>query len=443
MDYMAILVIVVFFVAIWNTSVGVTGGITFAAMAMFLPPFAVIPIHAMVESVSSLTRTIALRNFVSWKFVPPFVIGGVAGCMVGVPLLDLNLISEQVLQIILGVTILGATWVPLNQLIKSKGRSVSLFSGLGTTFLTLFIGATGSLVSALVHQNCKDQREVISTSSACMFFQHAVKIVVFGIFGFSFTLYGPLVVALLIASIIGTWIGRKVLIKVPQTITKPMFKGIVTILGVYVVGQGVQVDQYFHDWNTRTTAEAPQLEQPLIEKAALATTLTNQQGGQRAFGANVDDVGLPSTAARAGLAEADKHLAELALARDNVIGDQDLLAKEQSAELSQAGEAAAAATELLQGKTKSAVMDIDKGRLASQLEATETVLAIIDRQAAEAAEERDALAEKNGHNQERITMLQRDLEAARRLIAELNLSNEHLATEMDQLRQGGIKVALK
>lgn len=242
MDYVSSLVIVVFLVAIWNTSVGPTGGISFAAMAVILPPIAVVPIHAIVEAVSGLSRAVALRKFVNWKFVAPFVLGGVLGCFVGVPILDMEVIGENILQILLGLTMLIVTWIPFQRLIVSKSGAMGMFSGFGTTFLTLFIGATGALVSALIHQRCEDQRQVVGTWSMCMLFQHGTKILIFGLLGFSFLLYWKLLIALMISTIAGTWIGQKILFKIPQNITKPIFKAVVTLLGFYVLGQGLGVN---------------------------------------------------------------------------------------------------------------------------------------------------------------------------------------------------------
>ena len=247
MDYTYVLVFIAFLVAVWNTSVGPTGNINFAAMAAILPPFAVIPIHAIVESVSGISRAVALRKFVSWRFVVPFVVGGSIGCIAGLPLLDSHLIAEETLQIILGSTMLVITWIPLHRLTTSGGSSIGVTGGFGTTFLTLFIGATGPLVSVLVHQRCPDQREMVGTWSTCMVFQHAVKILVFGLLGFSFLLYFDLLVALLVATILGTWIGQKALISIPQNVTRPLFKIVVTILAIYILGQGLGMDVLFRD----------------------------------------------------------------------------------------------------------------------------------------------------------------------------------------------------
>ncbi|MGH1479401.1 MAG: TSUP family transporter [Geminicoccales bacterium] len=457
MDYAAILVIVVFVVAIWNTSIGATGGITFAAMAMLLPPFAVIPIHALVESTSSIARALVLRDFVSWQFVPPFVIGGLLGCLVGVPLMDLDLISDDVLQVILGVTILSATWIPVNHLIKSSGRKISLFGGLGTTFLTLFIGATSPLVSALVNRNCPDQRSLIGTSAACMVFQHGVKILIFGIFGFSFSLYAELIMALLIASILGTWIGRKVLISASQNITRPIFKTIVTMLGIYVAGQGLQADHLLADWSSRAWAGEVDQQKPALEERRVSAKnvdhdsddsidedpINDDPGHEQRIGAleaENTDLRQDLATVKGELAKADETIASLILDRDNHAArsawNQDRInTLEKAVETSQSRNAKpeAAISSFLAGEQRmleETAANDDGDGLAARLEATESVLAIIDQQSRKHAAERDALAVKEEAQQERISSLEAELAAARALL------DEHgLATDLDEVKK--------
>lgn len=238
MEDIAILATVVFAVSVWNTSVGPSGAVTFATMAATLPPFAVVPIHAVVESISGVSRAILLWKFVNWKSVVPFVICGLIGFVFGVPMLDSNLVSDDGLRCILGVTILIVAWVPFSQVFEIRVPWPAL-GGFLTSFLTLFIGATSPLVSALINQRHPDHREMLGTSTACMVFQHTGKVLIFGLSGFSFSLYFDLLSALILASLVGTWIGRNVLIRANQQITKPLFKTVVTILGIYLLWKGL------------------------------------------------------------------------------------------------------------------------------------------------------------------------------------------------------------
>ncbi|MGI9417950.1 MAG: sulfite exporter TauE/SafE family protein [Geminicoccaceae bacterium] len=234
----ALLVGVAFLISIWNTSVGPSGAVTFVTMATLLPPAAVVPIHAVTEAVANVVRTAILRDVVDWRFVLPFALGGLLGFACGVPLLSTVAASEALLQVILGSFILIATWVPLARLGPEKGVFAAT-GGAVSSFLTLFVGATTPLVAAAIGQRHADHRKVIDTSAGCMLYQHAFKIPIFGVLGFSFGAYAHLLIVLVAATTIGAWIGRQLLIKAPVEIIKRIFKAVITLLALNLLRQGL------------------------------------------------------------------------------------------------------------------------------------------------------------------------------------------------------------
>lgn len=232
------LVAVWFGVALWNTSVGPTGGVTFATMASILPPTAVIPIQAVVESASSVFRVILLRDFVDLRFLFLFMIGGSVGFLVGLGARTFMPPSDAILQIIMGSFILLTTWVPISKLnLKSEG--IPWIVGLATSFASLFIGGVAALIAAAIDQKHRDHGEVIATMTASLIYQHSIKVIIFGMLGFSFAAYADLMIAMFIAAIAGTWLGKRILVNVPQHIIKTVFKLLVTCLGVKVLADGL------------------------------------------------------------------------------------------------------------------------------------------------------------------------------------------------------------
>ena len=232
-----LLVGVWFGVSLWNTSVGPTGGITFASMASVLPPTAVIPIQAVVESASSVFRVMLLRNLVDWRFLLLFMIGGGAGFAIGLAARAFAPPSDAVLRVIMGAFILITTWIPLSKL-RFKSEGVPWMVGLATSFASLFIGGVAALIAAAIDQKHTDHGKVIATMTASLIYQHAIKVLIFGLLGFSFATYADLMVAMFVAAIAGTWLGKKLLINVPQHMIKIVFKILVTFLGLKVLFDG-------------------------------------------------------------------------------------------------------------------------------------------------------------------------------------------------------------
>lgn len=232
------IVVVAFVIAIWNTAIGPSGAVTFVTMATFLPPAAVLPIHAVTESAGYAIRALLLRGAVDWRFVIPFALGGLLGFAAGTSVLRSISPSEDLLRIMLGMFILVATWVPLTRLAPERGIFATA-GGAISSFLTLFVGATGPLVAAAIGQRHSSHRRVIGTLAGCMLYQHALKIPIFAALGFSFGAYAELLVFLVTATAIGVWIGRGLLIRLPADIIKPIFKALITLLALNLIRQGL------------------------------------------------------------------------------------------------------------------------------------------------------------------------------------------------------------
>lgn len=75
-------------------------------------------------------------------------------------------------------------------------------------------------------------------------------------------------------------------------------------------------------------------------------------------------------------------------------------------------------------------------KLLQQLEATRTVLTILDEQATEVGGEREILAAKAEENRQRVVELERELSASHEKSYQADLANEKLKVEIDELRQG-------
>ena len=234
-----ILIALWFFVSLWNTSVGPTGGITFATMASVLPPTAVIPLQALVEASSSVFRVFILRHLVDLRFLATFVVSGAIGFAVGLAARTYFPPSDHMLQVIMGSFILITAWFPLSKL-QLSGRGINWFVGTTTSFVSLFVGGVAALIATALHQKHDDHGKVIATMTASLIYQHSVKILIFGLLGFSFAAYAKLIIAMFIAALTGTIVGRHLLVNVPQQIIKTLFKILVTILGVKVLLQGLQ-----------------------------------------------------------------------------------------------------------------------------------------------------------------------------------------------------------
>ena len=107
-------------------------------------------------------------------------------------------------------------------------------------FATMFVGATGPLVSAIFanfFQN--DRKALVATHAAAMTAQHFLKIVVFGLAGFAFRDWLPLIAAMVLSGYLGTVYGTRLLEQLPEEAFRKWFRIGLTVLALDLIRRGI------------------------------------------------------------------------------------------------------------------------------------------------------------------------------------------------------------
>jgi uncharacterized membrane protein YfcA len=136
----------------------------------------------------------------------------------------------------LGCFILWSVWGPD---VKAAGRMAVVGTGVVSTFLTMFFGATGTFVSAMVKTLKLGRLEHVATHSACMVAQHVIKVAVFGLLGFAFGPYLGLIVAMIASGLLGIFVGTRFLIKMNDAIFHKVLAVVLTLLAARLILEGV------------------------------------------------------------------------------------------------------------------------------------------------------------------------------------------------------------
>ena len=212
---------------------GIGGGtILLALLALLLPPAALIPVHSLVQFGSNIGRLLIMIFDVQWRPFVPFAIGTIIGsCTAGFFVIQL---SPSVIQLAVGFFIL---WVVFAKMPAIPLRFVFV-GGLLSSFVSMFIGATGNFVSAIVKSMRLSPVQHVATHSALASFQHLVKSFVFGFVGFNFAEYLILILGMVASGFIGTVLGRKVLINFGEGYFKPLLNAILVCISVKLLWSG-------------------------------------------------------------------------------------------------------------------------------------------------------------------------------------------------------------
>lgn len=185
---------------------GIGGGILMiGALAAVLPAAAVIPVHGVVQLGSNLGRAAILLRHATWKMVPWFVAGSLAGVTLGGRIV--SDLAPWAIQIGVGCFVV---WSVVGSLPRWFSRWPALAGAL-SSFLTMFFGATGPFVAAFTKSLGLDRQAHVATNAVLLITQHGLKVVAFGFLGFAFAPWAGFIAGLIATGFIGTLIGRQVL----------------------------------------------------------------------------------------------------------------------------------------------------------------------------------------------------------------------------------------
>jgi len=232
-----LLIVASFFTSALTAAAGVGGGLLMLAlMTYLLPVIALIPVHGFVQFGSNFSRSFVQREYIDWPIARQFLYGSLFGAFLGI--FVVVQLPEAALKIFLGLFIIAMAWIKFPA-IKVVSPKLVIAGGAVTTFISLFAGATGPLVAVFLNSLFDVHRKLVATHGATMTVQHALKLIVFGLAGFAFTEWLPLIAMIILSGFIGTKAGSYLLNKLPEKALKIIFKITLSIVALDLLRRGV------------------------------------------------------------------------------------------------------------------------------------------------------------------------------------------------------------
>lgn len=227
------LIVLSFFTSMLTASLGIGGGvILLAIMAQFFPAKALIPVHGLVQLGSNVGRAVLMRKYLLSPLFLWFVAGSLVGASIGGNIVIA--LPSNIIKIALGVFIIYSVWGPT---LSSRSKALWQLSlgGCLSTFITMFVGATGTFVMASLRGFTSEPPSLVATHAACMSAQHLLKVLVFGLLGFAFSEYLSLIILMIAAGFVGTLLGRKILLKINQAKFQTILNLLLTLLALRLI----------------------------------------------------------------------------------------------------------------------------------------------------------------------------------------------------------------
>lgn len=224
------LVAVSFVTSALTAAFGLGGGVAMlGALASTVQPSVVVAVHAIVQLGSNLGRSIVQRAHVQWPVVARFTLGSIVGIALGASVLVI--IPERLFMAMLGLFILVMAWIP-KPTIPGLDQAGVVIGGVISSIATMFIGATGPFINAILKALGAERKAMVATQGMCMTIQHALKAVAFGVIGFSFTEWLPLLTVMIASGFAGTLLGTRLLERMSEALFAAVLKGLLTLIGL-------------------------------------------------------------------------------------------------------------------------------------------------------------------------------------------------------------------
>jgi uncharacterized membrane protein YfcA len=225
-----ILVVFSFFTSALTAAFGIGGGIAMlGALASTVPPTVIIAVHGVVQVGSNLGRAVIQKDHANWPLFWRFMLGAVIGVALGAALF--TSLPDKALLAMLGIFILIMVWVPKPKIPGLEKTGIVIGGGISSV-LTMFVGATGPFIQAILINLGLDRKQQVATQALMMTAQHALKVVAFGFIGIALVPWLPLIAAMIVSGFIGTVMGTKLLEKMPERLFQVLLKVLLTVVAL-------------------------------------------------------------------------------------------------------------------------------------------------------------------------------------------------------------------
>lgn len=231
------LIIFAFFTSALTAAAGIGGGmLMLGVMSYLLPVLALIPLHGLVQLGSNASRSWIQRENINWRIALVFMVGAILGAILGA--LVIVQLPERILFGLIGIFILLMVWVKLPAL-KTANTWIVIAGGTITSFISMFAGATGPLVAVFLNKLFQNHKNMVATVGMTMTAQHGFKIFAFGLVGFQFREWLPLIACMICMGFLGAKAGTLVMYKLPEKTLKTGFKFVITIIALDMLRRAI------------------------------------------------------------------------------------------------------------------------------------------------------------------------------------------------------------
>ncbi len=227
----------VVFTSTFAGATGLGGGLMLlSVLPNFLPATAIIPLHAVTQWVSNASRLSMGLKHLDKTLVRPLIIGAIAGASLGASLY--SHLPTDYLPPLLGLWVLWLTWMPQPR-VPIPEKFTFVFLGFYQSAISMALGATGPLGTALLMRHSKDREYLVINTALYMSISHTCRVTAFTLLGFNFVDWWLELAILCSGAVLGSWLGTQIRPYIRQEIALTLLKAILTIPALKLIVSAV------------------------------------------------------------------------------------------------------------------------------------------------------------------------------------------------------------
>lgn len=219
---------------------GMAGGvIVFLVLGFFVDLPTAIALHAVIQFISNFSRIVIAFKNIDWFTVFWFSLLLIPFAYLGS--LSLAYFNEYFLQIFVGICIIASVIIPKKgkEKINAPAWLLVVFGAI-CSYLSMLVGAIGPLLSAFLNQTKLKKEALVSTKAMAQILNHFVKILMMStVIDFDYGLYKYDILILSIATILGSFLGNKVLKKINDATYDKLNDLVLIILALVMITKAI------------------------------------------------------------------------------------------------------------------------------------------------------------------------------------------------------------
>lgn len=216
--------------------VGAGGGTALIAlMLQIMSPAAAIPLHGVVQLASNTWRVWLLRRHMAWPLIVRF--GALMPFGVAIGLLLFQGLPPEMIQILIGCFVLISLFTRSLKRFRDKDLPLWAFVPVGfvTGILNMIVGVIAPILGVLVVRKELSKEQVVGTLGFFGLIGNLLKVAGFTLIGFSFAAYGPAMLGMVPAALVGTTVGQRLLSSMDDRYFLPIFRVALAILAIKLI----------------------------------------------------------------------------------------------------------------------------------------------------------------------------------------------------------------